>query len=68
MFWSRVRAFRLGLRKELFQIRDSTLFGNNPRVVPDLMRTSECRVRQVKAPVRHSAHMCGVSEGDITLL
>ena len=66
MFW-RVRAFRLGLRKELFQIRNGPFFGNNPGVVPDLMRTSECRVRQVKAPIRHSVHMCGVSERDITL-
>ena len=63
----RIRAFRLSSSKEQFQIRDSSLFGNNPGLVPDLMRTSECRVRQVKAPIRHSVHMCGVSERDITL-
>ena len=66
MFW-RVGAFRPSPSNEAFHIRDNPFFGNNPGVVPDLMRISECQVRQVKAPIRHSVHMCGVSERDITL-
>ena len=67
MFWPRVRAFRLGSSKELFHIRDSPSFGDNPGFDPDLMRTSKYQVHQIKVPVRHSVYMCGVSEGDITL-